>query len=98
MDTEHVVRTFVEYYEEHGHRRITGSTLLPEPGDPVLFTSAGLYGQAALPQLAAALLPFALGGLYLGNHLHARLPAERIRQAIWGVLVVGGISLVVRNL
>lgn len=43
MDTEHVVRTFVEYYEEHGHRRITGSTLLPEPGDPVLFTSAGMH-------------------------------------------------------
>ncbi len=43
MDTEHVVRTFVEYYEDHGHRRITGSTLLPEPGDPVLFTSAGMH-------------------------------------------------------
>ncbi|GAA2586356.1 alanine--tRNA ligase-related protein [Streptomyces lienomycini] len=43
MDTEHVVRTFVEYYEEHGHRRITGSTLLPPPGDPVLFTTSGMH-------------------------------------------------------
>lgn len=43
MDTEHVLRTFVEYYEDQGHRRITGSTLLPEPGDPVLFTSAGMH-------------------------------------------------------
>jgi alanyl-tRNA synthetase len=43
MDTEQLVRTFVEYYEDRGHRRITGSTLLPEPGDPVLFTSAGMH-------------------------------------------------------
>ncbi|OMI85175.1 hypothetical protein BSZ07_35490 [Streptomyces sp. M1013] len=43
MDTEQMVRTFVEYYEDRGHRRITGSTLLPEPGDPVLFTSAGMH-------------------------------------------------------
>ncbi|GGL52229.1 hypothetical protein GCM10010095_41350 [Streptomyces anthocyanicus] len=43
MDTERVLRTFVEYYEDQGHRRITGSTLLPEPGDPVLFTSAGMH-------------------------------------------------------
>jgi uncharacterized membrane protein YfcA len=63
----------------------------------VLFSGAGLYRQPGLPLLAAALLPFALGGLYLGNRLHQWLPAERIRQAIWGVLIVGGISLVVRN-
>ncbi|MEU4795587.1 alanine--tRNA ligase-related protein [Streptomyces sp. NPDC023327] len=43
MDTERIVRTFVEYYEERGHRRITGSTLLPPPGDPVLFTTSGMH-------------------------------------------------------
>ncbi|PPS80375.1 alanine--tRNA ligase-related protein [Streptomyces sp. MH60] len=43
MDTEQIIRTFVEYYEDQGHRRITGSTLLTEPGDPVLFTSAGMH-------------------------------------------------------
>jgi uncharacterized membrane protein YfcA len=64
----------------------------------VLFSSAGLYRQASLPLLAAVLLPCALGGLYLGNRLHQRLPAERIRQAIWVVLIAGGASLVLRNL
>jgi uncharacterized membrane protein YfcA len=44
------------------------------------------------------LLPCALGGLYLGNRLHQRLPAERIKQAIWVVLIAGGSSLVLRNL
>ncbi|MFI7341112.1 alanine--tRNA ligase-related protein [Streptomyces sp. NPDC050085] len=40
---EDTIRTFVEYYEERGHRRITGSTLLPPPGDPVLFTTSGMH-------------------------------------------------------
>ncbi|WP_318206324.1 MULTISPECIES: alanine--tRNA ligase-related protein [unclassified Streptomyces] len=43
MKTEHIVRTFVEYFEERGHHRITGSTLLPPPGDPVLFTTSGMH-------------------------------------------------------
>ncbi|AQS71446.1 alanine--tRNA ligase-related protein [Streptomyces pactum] len=43
MDTERIVRTFVEYYEELGHRRISGSTLLPPPGDTVLFTTSGMH-------------------------------------------------------
>ena len=43
MKTEDVVRTFIEYYQERGHRRITGSTLLPPPGDPVLFTTSGMH-------------------------------------------------------
>ncbi|MEV0448478.1 alanine--tRNA ligase-related protein [Streptomyces sp. NPDC050600] len=43
MKTEHIVRTFVEYFEERGHRRVTGSTLLPPPGDPVLFTTSGMH-------------------------------------------------------
>lgn len=43
MDTEQIVRRFVEYFEERGHRRITGSTLLPPPGDPVLFTTSGMH-------------------------------------------------------
>ncbi|WP_431953951.1 alanine--tRNA ligase-related protein [Actinacidiphila sp. bgisy167] len=43
MDTEEIARTFVSYYEERGHRRIIGSTLLPPPGDPVLFTTSGMH-------------------------------------------------------
>ncbi|WP_405873829.1 alanine--tRNA ligase-related protein [Streptomyces zaomyceticus] len=43
MKTEDIVRTFLEYFEERGHRRVTGSTLLPPPGDPVLFTTSGMH-------------------------------------------------------
>lgn len=64
----------------------------------VLFTGAGLYRDPALPLLAGVLLPFALGGLYVGNRLHQWLPAERVRQAVWVVLIAGGVSLVLRNM
>ncbi|MEU9046155.1 MULTISPECIES: alanine--tRNA ligase-related protein [unclassified Kitasatospora] len=43
MNTDQLVRTFIEYFEERGHRRITGATLLPPPGDPVLFTTSGMH-------------------------------------------------------
>ncbi|MFG3280813.1 alanine--tRNA ligase-related protein [Streptomyces sp. NPDC048111] len=43
MSTDRVVRTFLDYFQQRGHRRITGSTLLPPPGDSVLFTTAGMH-------------------------------------------------------
>jgi uncharacterized membrane protein YfcA len=64
----------------------------------VLFSSAGFYKQDSLLWLAAVLLPCAMLGLFLGNRLHSRLPAQRVVQAIWVLLIAGGASLVVRNL
>ncbi|MFK4069848.1 alanine--tRNA ligase-related protein [Streptomyces sp. NPDC029674] len=43
MNTDTVLRTFVDYFQERGHRLITGSTLLPPPGDSVLFTTSGMH-------------------------------------------------------
>ncbi|MER0444042.1 alanine--tRNA ligase-related protein [Streptomyces sp. Edi4] len=43
MDTERVIATFVEYFQDRGHRRVTGSNLLPPPQDPVLFTTSGMH-------------------------------------------------------
>lgn len=39
---EQVRSTFVDFMTDRGHAAITGSTLVPEPGDPVLFTTAGM--------------------------------------------------------
>jgi uncharacterized membrane protein YfcA len=64
----------------------------------VLFSSAGLYKQASLLWLALILLPCAMLGLFLGSRLHSKLPARYVVRAIWVILIVGGISLVVRNL
>ncbi len=62
------------------------------------FSSVGLLQQRSLFTLAAMLLPCSLLGLYLGNRLHSRLPAQRVVQAIWVILIAGGVSLVARNL
>ncbi|WP_406440469.1 alanine--tRNA ligase-related protein [Streptomyces sp. NBC_01613] len=43
MNTDRTVRTFTDFYRERGHRLITGSTLLPPPSDPVLFTTSGMH-------------------------------------------------------
>lgn len=43
MNTDLTVRTFLDFYRERGHRLITGSTLLPPPSDPVLFTTSGMH-------------------------------------------------------
>jgi uncharacterized membrane protein YfcA len=64
----------------------------------VLFSSMGLFNQHSLLLLAAILLPCSLLGLFLGNRLHSRLPAERVVQAIWVILIAGGVSLVLRNI
>ncbi len=43
MDADRTVSTFVDYFRDRGHRHLTGSTLLPPPDDPVLFTTSGMH-------------------------------------------------------
>jgi uncharacterized membrane protein YfcA len=63
----------------------------------VLFTGAGLYARNDVLLLAALLLPCAFIGLWLGSRLHSRLPAQRVVQAVWAILIVGGVGLVLRS-
>src|SRR4051812_27682613 len=43
MDSQHVIDTFLDFFTSRGHHRVTGSSLLPPPGDPVLFTTSGMH-------------------------------------------------------
>lgn len=43
MNTDRTLRTFLDFYVERGHHLLTGSTLLPPPSDPVLFTTSGMH-------------------------------------------------------
>ncbi|HEU0040962.1 MAG TPA: alanine--tRNA ligase-related protein [Jiangellaceae bacterium] len=43
MNTDQIIRTFLVFFSERGHRRVAGSNLLPPPGDPVLFTTSGMH-------------------------------------------------------
>ena len=43
MSSPQIVRTFLEFFRERGHHQIPGSSLVPRPGDPVLFTTSGMH-------------------------------------------------------
>lgn len=43
MKSHEVIERFVDFYRDRGHRLITGSTLIPGDGDPVLFTTSGMH-------------------------------------------------------
>ena len=63
----------------------------------VLFTASGFYSQRGLLPLAFSLVPCALAGYLAGSHLHVRLPARRVAQGIWLLLVAAGASLLWRG-
>ncbi|MEV4755427.1 alanine--tRNA ligase-related protein [Micromonospora sp. NPDC049559] len=43
MTPEQIVRTFVDYFRERGHALVPENSLIPPPGDPVLFTTSGMH-------------------------------------------------------
>lgn len=43
MNTHETISTFVSFFRDRGHEPIESSSLLSRPGDPVLFTSAGMH-------------------------------------------------------
>jgi uncharacterized membrane protein YfcA len=62
------------------------------------FAASGLLFQPGLLVLAALVLPVMLAGLWVGNHVHHRLPREKLVQLISLLLVGNGITLLVRSL
>ncbi|MEV6284862.1 alanine--tRNA ligase-related protein [Kribbella sp. NPDC051770] len=38
-----ITKTFLDFFTEHDHIPTTGSSLIPRPGDPVLFTTSGMH-------------------------------------------------------
>jgi alanyl-tRNA synthetase len=43
MNTDETISVFTSFFRDRGHRLIESSSLLSPPGDPVLFTSAGMH-------------------------------------------------------
>ena len=63
----------------------------------VLFGVAGLLTQDALIATALLLLPAMLGGAWLGNRLHAAVPAVAVVKAVYALLVIAGLLLLARS-
>ena len=66
-------------------------------GRIILFAATGLFTGEILVT-AAALVPVMLLGLYVGNRLHVNFPRETMVRIIGGLLVLSGISLLLRAL
>ena len=64
----------------------------------VIFAAAGLLTQDGLLLFAALLLPSLFAGLWLGNRLHARVPAAAVVKAVYALLVISGLTLLARSL
>jgi uncharacterized protein len=62
-----------------------------------LFTGSGFYAQPGLLTLAFSLLPCAVLGYFVGSYLHAHLPAKRVLQSVWILLIASGSSLLWRS-
>jgi uncharacterized membrane protein YfcA len=62
----------------------------------VLFTGSGFYDQPGLLTLALLLMPAAALGFLIGSRLHARLPTHQAVQVVWLLLILGGLSLLLR--
>ncbi len=43
MDVNQTIDTFTSFFREHDHQQIPSSSLVPPPGDPVLFTTSGMH-------------------------------------------------------
>ena len=63
----------------------------------VLFGATGLLTQDGLLSCVAFLVPAMLVGFFVGNRLHAVIPAAKVVRAVYSVLVIAGVSLVVRG-
>jgi len=64
----------------------------------VLFGAAGLLTQDGLLATALCLLPALLAGVWLGNRLHAAVPAAVVAKAVYALLVIAGLTLLARAL
>jgi uncharacterized protein len=60
------------------------------------FWVTGLFMQPRLLMLAALCVPAVMLGLFIGGKLHDRLPRERLLQLISVMLLINGVSLLVR--
>jgi len=43
MNTDETISAFINFYRDRGHQPIRSGSLLSRPGDPVLFTTAGMH-------------------------------------------------------
>lgn len=64
----------------------------------VMFLVTGLLLDPAVYVVAAALFPFALVGFFLGSRLHERFTSFAVKKIVWVILLVGGVSVIIKGI
>jgi uncharacterized membrane protein YfcA len=78
-------------------RATTAAGILVSTGSrALLFGATGLLAQDGVLLSALALLPAAFIGLLLGHRLHARVDPRQVLRVVYLLLVVSGLSLLLR--
>jgi uncharacterized membrane protein YfcA len=63
----------------------------------LLFGAAGLLAQEGLLAAALVLMPALFVGVWLGNRMHAAVPAMAVVKAVYALLVIAGLLLLARS-
>ena len=77
MNTDETISVFTSFFRDRGHQPVDSSSLLAPPGDPVLFTSAGMH--PLTPYLTGQPHPLSLADLPVDLVQHT---ADRFGQVI----------------
>lgn len=43
MNSDQTIQLFLDFFRDRGHRLLPAGTLIPSPGDPVLYTTSGMH-------------------------------------------------------
>jgi len=74
----------------------TAMIVLPSLVRVVLFAFAGLLMQEGLLMTMLVLLPAQILGFWAGSRLNARVPGPMVVRSVYALLVIAGLSLIVR--
>ncbi|MER1940367.1 MULTISPECIES: sulfite exporter TauE/SafE family protein [unclassified Castellaniella] len=64
----------------------------------ILFFLAGFLSSVSTFVLAAVLFPSVLAGFWLGSALNRRASTALVKKMVWGILLIGGISALIKGL
>lgn len=64
----------------------------------LLFSASGIMSVPAVYFIALILFPSALLGFFAGGLLHKRIASSAVKKAVWIILLIGGISAVIKGI
>ncbi|UHL62932.1 sulfite exporter TauE/SafE family protein [Paralcaligenes sp. KSB-10] len=64
----------------------------------LMFLATGLLLDPAIYIIAAVLFPSALVGFFFGSRMHEKISSATAKKLVWAILLLGGVSAIVKGL